>query len=775
MSMKRKTCVMIMAVTVVLSSVAFGAPGESLGENQCVTCHGTEDVWEEDTRHLYVTAEDLASDIHWQEGFRCQDCHGGNPDTLDLRGAHATEDGFRKIESPADIPGFCGHCHSDREVMLRYQDSFETDPVAEFWSGVHGKHLQEMGGPEAATCTSCHPEHRMRPVDDSRSDVHPKHLVQTCGACHQDQRTAMRKGVHHAAGRKRADGSGMPLACSQCHGENAHAMLPVDHSQSPVFLDNQVDVCGGCHEEPLATYEASVHGHGLRESGLLVTAVCADCHGAHDSYYAADTRSRLHPTNVAHTCGECHHYIEERLKTSVHGRGDGPGIVSRRETSDGEAKRKPSCVDCHQGHDQPHPEKTQFRVQLPNRCGNCHAEISQQYTASLHGELTQLGYGPAAKCSDCHGAHTILAAGNPQSRLAVGKRVDTCRTCHPYAVANFAEFDPHANPKNRTQYAGLYQLLAGTEFVVYVLFGLFVVHAFLWFTRSLVHTFVYGRQRGLSGEQWAIVRFSPMLRVCYFVFTVSFVALALTGLPLKYSRNQWASELAEGLGGFEATSTWHHFFAVLVLVTSVGCVVSVAAKLIQLRRRNATWRSLLFGPDSLVPNGRDVRDLWGMSRWFFGLGRKPRFERWTYWEKLDVWALVLTVGIIGGSGLMLWYPNLCCLVVSGSALNVAKVLHSRIALLAASFIFIIHVFHWHLRPEKFPMDVSLWTGLAGARALRRSRTDYVERLREEGQLSSLLVAVPSMRTFWPVIAIGACILVLGLLLLGCILLVSLAN
>ena len=184
----------------------------------------------------------------------------------------------------------------------------------------------------------------------------------------------MRKGVHHAAGEKNEFGRGLPLDCLKCHGQDVHGMPPVRDVASPVNLDNQVAVCGKCHEKYLATYEASVHGHGLRESGLTVTAVCSDCHRAHDILYAADRRSSLHTTNVAATCGKCHAFIQERLAHSVHGQGTGAGGVSERPSPGGKTLRHPSCVDCHQGHDLPHPESarvpppdSQSVRQLPRR------------------------------------------------------------------------------------------------------------------------------------------------------------------------------------------------------------------------------------------------------------------------------------------------------------------------------------------------------------------------------------------------------------------------
>ncbi|MBC8870258.1 MAG: cytochrome c3 family protein [Planctomycetes bacterium] len=776
MRMLRKPVAMAMVVTAALGSGVFAAQELSLEDNHCVTCHGNSDLWEDDTLYLYVTAEDLAGDIHWQKGVLCNDCHGGNAETFDLREAHAIEDGFRKIESPDQIPDFCGHCHSDKEYMQKFDPGSKLNHTAEFWEGVHGKHLKaNADDPKAATCMSCHPKHSMRTADDPQSAVHSSRLVATCGNCHTAERTALRKGVHHAAGERNELGAGTPLDCLKCHGTNVHGMLPVDDSRSPTFLDHQVETCGGCHEKYLATYDDSVHGHGLRESGLLVTAVCVDCHGAHDIYYAADKRSTLHATNVAQTCGACHRYIEERLEKSVHGWDNGPGDPTTEAAPGGRAKRKPSCVDCHQGHDQPNPDSTSFRLQLPNRCGNCHADLSLRYGMSVHGELTQLGYEPAAKCSDCHGDHDILAIDDPNAQTAAGNRIETCKKCHVNAVRNFATFDPHASHKDKRRYALLYHVYASTETVVNVLFGFFMLHALLWFARSMIHTLRYGRHGRLVTQQYAIIRFGPIDRISYVIVMLSFLGLIFTGLPLKYSSQAWSHNLANALGGFDATSVWHHFFAVLLLTACVVRLVQGIGWVIKLRQQGKQWKEVVFGPDSLVPNIRDAKDAVGMIRWFFGLGPKSTFERWTYWEKFDFWAMFLAVGMIGISGLMLWLPNLFCLILPGQTLNVAKVVHSETALFVGGLIFVIHVFNFHLRPEKFPMDLSILTGMVSEQHLQSARPEYLERMQQEGRLEQIRTTAPSTRRLWAVSLGGLTILALGLALLAWILLASLGK
>ncbi len=40
-----------------------------------------------------------------------------------------------------------------------------------------------------------------------------------------------------------------------------------------------------------------------------------------------------------------------------------------------------------------------------------------------------------------------------------------------------------------------------------------------------------------------------------------------------------------------------------------------------------------FGPDSLMPNWQDFKRYESTFKWFFGMGERPQFDRWTYWEK----------------------------------------------------------------------------------------------------------------------------------------------
>lgn len=625
---------------------------------------------------------------------------------------------------------------------------------------------QQPGGSQLSqdenTCATCHGEsdlwggENLRffvPLAELAEDVHWKNGV-NCHDCHGGDPSTFNVGQAHA---RQADGA----------QSSVQPFLPSlsERIRSPARLETQVAVCHRCHEPAADAYMASVHGHGLQESGLVVTAVCTDCHGGHGIYPAIDPRSTLYSANVAATCAKCHQFIQERVQQSVHGRTTAPQEAADGPTGEDGAIRLPSCVDCHEGHDRPHPRSAAFRLGLPDRCGHCHAALTSSYSQSVHGELTELGYLPAAKCSDCHGSHDILPISEPASQLSPMNRRQTCAKCHIDATDNFLDFDPHADPRDAGRDPTLYWVNFGLTGILIGVFSLFGLHSILWFVRSLIHVIKQGRPKRLTPGDLAYLRFKPLHRVFHTVLMVSFLGLALTGLPLKYSQHEWAQTLSQGLGGFESTGLWHRIFG----AANIGCllfyVLWFSFRLILAPRKGRERLRYMFGPDSPLPNRRDLQDVGRMLRWFIGLGPKPTFERWAYWEKFDLWGASTDIILIGTTGIILWFPNQVCSLLPGQVLNIADLIHSKLALLATGFVFAIHFFSTHLLPEKFPMDMSVLTGLVSKEAMDEERPELVQRLSESGQLERFLVRAPSRRTLSLRMLGGLVAIAIGLALL----------
>jgi cytochrome b subunit of formate dehydrogenase len=253
-------------------------------------------------------------------------------------------------------------------------------------------------------------------------------------------------------------------------------------------------------------------------------------------------------------------------------------------------------------------------------------------------------------------------------------------------------------------------------------------------------------------------RFSRLNRALHLLMIVSFMSLALTGLTLKFSYTSWARTLSRLLGGFETAGYIHRLGAVLM----IGIFVTHLLDLHRMKRRvYGTWRAMLSGPDTMLFTRRDLRELVGSIKWFLGRGERPRYGRWTYWEKFDYFAVFWGMAVIGSTGLMLWFPQAFTLIVPGWFLNVATIIHSDEALLAVGFIFTVHFFNTHLRPEKFPMDIVVFTGRMPLEEFKADKPDEYEALVKRGDLEKHLVepyqpiVIRAVRIFaWTVLSVG---------------------
>jgi cytochrome b subunit of formate dehydrogenase len=135
-----------------------------------------------------------------------------------------------------------------------------------------------------------------------------------------------------------------------------------------------------------------------------------------------------------------------------------------------------------------------------------------------------------------------------------------------------------------------------------------------------------------------------------------------------------------------------------------------------------------------MPGIQDLKDIVAHNKWFFGKGPKPQFDRWTYWEKFDYMAVFWGVFMIGVSGLIMWFPEFFTKILPGWAINVALIIHSDEALLAAGFIFTFHFFNVHFRPDKFPMDKVMFSGRLSKSELLSERKKLYDRWVAEGTL-----------------------------------------
>ena len=412
------------------------------------------------------------------------------------------------------------------------------------------------------------------------------------------------------------------------------------------------------------------------------------------------------------------------------------------------------CVNCHTYITKvPHELDPKFtadaaKLAILKNCGGCHGENLKSYKDTYHGQVTTLGYVYTAKCFDCHAAdrmHDIRRVKDPESTVHPNNRLKTCQQCHTNATPGFVTFQPHGHAHDFDRYPHVWiaskfmiGLLAGT-------FAFFWLHSALWFYReakdrkegkSLPHVMLEAVPPGAEGKHFE--RFHWGWRLAHLVFALSLMLLTLTGMTVMYADSAWAPVVSKLLGGPKSTALIHRACAVVFASIFFGHLVYVVRYLWTHRR---TFK--VFGPYSLIPGPQDLWDIIAMFKWFFGRAPRPVFDRYTYWERFDYWAPFWGVTIIGTSGLMMWFPEFTASHLPGWVFNVAMIAHGEEAFLAAVFLFTVHFFNNHFRPDKFPLDTVMFTGSMPLEEYAREHTLEYRRLVETGQLQKYLVDPPS--------------------------------
>ena len=257
--------------------------------------------------------------------------------------------------------------------------------------------------------------------------------------------------------------------------------------------------------------------------------------------------------------------------------------------------------------------------------------------------------------------------------------------------------------------------------------------------RTATETLASGDGRAVSTgtEVRYYSRFSAAQRYLHGFIAVTFLGLAITGLDLRFSNTHWAVSFSRWVGGFGTVLFFHLLNAVVLTVAFLIHLGNIGYRVVARKEYGLVW-----GPVSMVPNLKDIQDFIQQFKWFFFRSEKPKFGRYAYWDKFDYWAVFWGMGIIGLSGYAMWFAPFFAKFIPGSWLNIALLIHGEEAILAVGFIFAIHYFNTHLRPDNFPMDLVIFTGRQSEEELKHRHPEEYKKLVETGELEKLRVPPP---------------------------------
>lgn len=600
-----------------------------------------------------------------------------------------------------------------------------------------------------ARCLRCHADHEekfnIRP-DGSRQNIfidsdvldHSVHGKVQCVGCHTD----VTKLPHQKPLAK-------SIACVECHQQQWDKVKgdPGPKTERLGLVLRQTE-----------SYLHSAHARPNLKNQGRVNAACHDCHDAHNIGAPGAAQRVEHRLKNPDVCGRCHEKEKKDYLGSVHGR----AIMDKGDD------KSAVCSDCHTMHDIGSPKTDVMKLAITQNCGSCHKNAEKTYLASYHGQVNRLGYTNTAKCYDCHGGHKIQKESDPTSTIHVNNRLKTCESCHKDAGPGFISFLSHGDTQNPEKHPGLYWANMFMQALIIGVMAFFWGHVLLWLYRELMD-----RRKGIGyvenldqPETIYFRRFSATWRWIHTLFAVATMVLALTGSSLLFAHTDWAKAVVAFIGGPRIEAIIHRTAATIwISIFLVHLLIACAN--IWRNRRTFKW----FGSTSMLPNLKDLRDVVDMFRWFFGLGPRPEFDRWTYWQKFDYWAPFWGATIIGLSGMVLFFPNKTAAILPGWVFNIATLVHAEEALLATVFLNTVHFFNVHFRPSRFPMSTTIITGAIPLEEFKHDHKVEYERLAASGELKKHLVKRISRRvellsTFGASILIVTGLTLLTLVLIG---------
>ena len=414
----------------------------------CLSCHEDKDLTMDKGGKkisLFVSPEQYKGSVH--AGAECVDCHlNYNPDEIphsknkELADCNTCHDNLKGIEKSVHKKVNCYDCHSKHDIksakIIREDQTknclncHKNLNIRKFSSSIHAK--KDVG------CEDCHKGgHQTEKI--SKDEVN-----NVCGKCHNNNKMAFKNSIHHTV--MKGGNKNSPV-CTDCHG--SHEIL-----SSKISIESEG--CLNCHlneklfpgEEKgsakfVAQYKTSIHG--LLKKGDNEAAGCVDCHGDHMIQSPDNPASSTAKARLLETCGKCHGEIVEKFKKSKHG-------TEYLKNSD----KAPSCVTCHGEHDiKSTLLSDEFsKVNIVEKCLKCHEdgtiphknyqgeeELISGYRNSVHYEALKKGNLNAPTCSECHGAHEMENADNPESKISKKNVALTCgqSSCHQDQKKDYLE------------------------------------------------------------------------------------------------------------------------------------------------------------------------------------------------------------------------------------------------------------------------------------------------------------------------------------------------
>jgi cytochrome b subunit of formate dehydrogenase len=385
---------------------------------------------------------------------------------------------------------------------------------------------------------------------------------------------------------------------------------------------------------------------------------------------------------------------------------------------------------------------------LVRLCAVCHADPKvrrayelpdsvSSYLYSFHGRATLLGSEATAACLNCHvgrkqNVHVMqapLQAGSPANHAELAY---TCRSpsCHATAGQRVTSAAVHLDLSTSR----------GVDFFIACLFVLLIVSTFgpsAMLTAMDMFMLVLGRhdpahaqRRELARDllnrpqtRKLLTRFTPHQRVQHWGLMACFVTLAVTGFPIKFAQQPWASWFIDRIGGLSRARFIHHHVGLLLLAGMAYHLCYIGWHLLKERRRSGKGLIRSFLQLPMVMRPADLKEMLHLLGYLFFLRRsRPETGRFSMEEKFEYFGVFWGVALLGVTGLLMWANAWTSRYIPGRFLTIASLVHSFEAFLALLHVGVLHMITVIFSPSVFPISPAMFTGMTPPEELAESHS-----------------------------------------------------
>jgi len=501
--------------------------------------------------------------------------------------------------------------------------------------------------------------------------------------------------------------------------------------------------------------------------------------------YVKDSSSKVHPSSLAATCGNCHDdeakmkkydigikKPAENFSNSVHGKLVHEGKINAA-----------NCSFCHGVHDIKNMVQSSSKIspyKIPETCGQCHQKVTEEYLKSIHWIRAKKGFRESPVCNDCHSEHQMKAVSTDAERLEQKiLQEKACVSCHsnPRIAERFGiEGVEVANYQD--SYHGLAVMRGDKKAAMCV--DCHNVHMILpkSHSESSVNpdnvaatcqkcheeaSIIFSKSYSHKSQNEEAAYVENIVETIYFWLIVLVIGgMAIHNLLilvyeirkrkkhlnteiiiLRFTKNEviqhyllLSSFIILAITGFALkypTSWFAHTLFSLGMTETVRQNVHRIAAVIMILTGIYHTGYLLFtarGRDvlyNLLPRWSDFIEARDNVLYYLRINKeKPKFDKYDYTEKAEYWALIWGTIVMGFTGFVLWFPTIVGNWAPEWFIKVSEIIHFYEAILASLAIVVWHWFFVIFHPGEYPMSL---TWIAGKMSLHKYRHHHEKHFR----------------------------------------------